>query len=441
VRRDDDDDKLVSKRLETYKRHIQSILAAFKVENVDATQPADRVKDSVLDILDKLEWTTPDLPYFGSVAFSGPFDVMQAKRAGFYSPENPPEIGDRVVSFRRGRDWQRNGVVADVKEQVSKGWMIFKQEAKGLRAGVEGLVVTVKTDEGPEYRSWSAFLAPVNDMEYSSLCTSTDFANSKFAELYLCSRGLADADPISREEARASVKAWLEGLVDADEEELEVKAERIEALLAAFDEKAEASLFLYTSHQSLGPRTSLNPGQDYSIYYKALNNTLNSDSEDNLQRAMLMIKRMIYLLLYTETGEKRIHEGGQVWKGDIQCPVPLNMNKLREACLLKKVIRFRQFQSTTTDEKMATKYQRREDGRGYKWSITIPPGFWGARDIKDIAWRSGEAETLFPPYSAFRVESVEDDCCHLAAVDRSAALSKHADRHGLHGTAVELIDY
>merc|ERR1712113_443545 len=95
------------------------------------------------------------------------------------------------------------------------------------------------------------------------------------------------------------------------------------------------------------------------------------------------------------------------------------MHKLREAKKIGKVIRFRQFQSTTTDEVLADKYRKREDSPGYKWTIDIPVGFWGARDIHDISWRSGEHETLLPAYSAFVVQDVTADECHLVAVDRS----------------------
>mmetsp|Transcript_39314 Transcript_39314/g.101959 ORF Transcript_39314/g.101959 Transcript_39314/m.101959 type:complete len:118 (-) Transcript_39314:45-398(-) len=117
------------------------------------------------------------------------------------------------------------------------------------------------------------------------------------------------------------------------------------------------------------------------------------------------------------------------------------MHKLREANRLNKIVRFRQFQSTTTDEKLADKYRTREDGRGYKWIIDIPPGFWGARDIQNISWASGESETLFPCYAAFSVESIDADCCYLIAMDGSTELAARAERHGLRGTAVELLNY
>eukprot|EP00441_Pelagodinium_beii_P011147 CAMPEP_0197689528 /NCGR_PEP_ID=MMETSP1338-20131121/106999_1 /TAXON_ID=43686 ORGANISM="Pelagodinium beii, Strain RCC1491" /NCGR_SAMPLE_ID=MMETSP1338 /ASSEMBLY_ACC=CAM_ASM_000754 /LENGTH=155 /DNA_ID=CAMNT_0043271871 /DNA_START=54 /DNA_END=521 /DNA_ORIENTATION=- len=154
---------------------------------------------------------------------------------------------------------------------------------------------------------------------------------------------------------------------------------------------------------------------------------------------MPLIHRMVYLLLYEADGSKRLHQGGQVWKGDTQRPVPLNMNKLREAQRLQKIIRFRQFQSTTSNRALAEKYRKREDGRGYLWTIDIAPRFWGARDIHDISWKEGESETLFPAYSAFYVRSVDDDGCHLEAADRCKDLTERALRNGLQGAASELI--
>jgi len=221
-----------------------------------------------------------------------------------------------------------------------------------------------------------------------------------------------------------------------------VSEENQAKLLEAFDSHHEAALYLYTTHQKLGPRICLNTGQDYSLYYRALNNTLNSDLEPNIGHAIPLIQRMIYMLLYDEsTGMKRLHAGGTVWKGDTLHPVPLNMHKLREAHRLHRIIRFRQFQSTTSDEKLAEKYRTREDGRGYMWRIDIPPKFWGARDIRSISWKEGESETLFPCYAAFYVVGMDDDTCHLQAVARDTDLTNRARRHGLHGSAVDLLDY
>ena len=67
---------------------------------------------------------------------------------------------------------------------------------------------------------------------------------------------------------------------------------------------------------------------------------------------------------------------------------------------MRTVVRFRQFQSATSDEKLATKYRRREDGKGFLWTIDIPAGFVGAREIAEVAWREREAVgSLFVYYN------------------------------------------
>merc|ERR1712113_379189 len=107
------------------------------------------------------------------------------------------------------------------------------------------------------------------------------------------------------------------------------------------------------------------------------------------------------------------------------------MTKLKDACENETIIRFRQFQSTTSNEAVAKKFMRREDRRGYLWTIDIPENFWGARDINSVAWKKDESETLFPPYSAFRVLSVNDDGCHLEAV------AKYSDCPDLAGLSID----
>lgn len=466
VIRRDDAPEAVRTRLNAFNAHMRAILDSWQgtVYKVDGLKPPDAVLGAVAECLDTLEWSTDDSPYFGNVAFNGPFDELLARRAGFYSTDFPPEVGDEVVCFRRGADWNKRGRVVDVQQATSMG-------STGLRDGVEGARVTVElmselqvmaqqhttstatkalsnssltlkpkriepVAEG-SMESWAAFLAPINDMEYSSICTTHAFLSSSFCRLYSCSRGMADADFVTKEEARDSLIQWLNHLEDTDGEPFELNTKAQEEILGLFDTHTDGVLYLYTTQQKLGPRTSLSMGQDFSLYYRALNNTLNNDAEGNLCHAMPLIQRMTYLLLYNEeSGERRLHPGGRAWKGDAQRPVPLNMHKLREACRLGKVVRFRQFQSTTVNEELANKYLRREDGRGYKWIIDIPSAFWGARDIKDISWRQSESETLFPPYSAFLVESVQEDVCHLRAVDRRVEVSARAERHGLRSGSV-----
>mmetsp|Transcript_30670 Transcript_30670/g.54837 ORF Transcript_30670/g.54837 Transcript_30670/m.54837 type:complete len:283 (+) Transcript_30670:141-989(+) len=169
----------------------------------------------------------------------------------------------------------------------------------------------------------------------------------------------------------------------------------------------------------IGPRQSMQKGSDYSIYYLALNNTLNHDDGPSLECAFPLIRHMVFRLLYTTEFSRKVqHPGGRVWKGDSESPVPINMQKLKEAFKEGTVVRFRQFQSTTSDEKVAERFKRRGDSRGYLWTIDIPEGFWGARNIQNVAWKQHETETLFPPYSAFLVQSVDGDSCHLRAVEK-----------------------
>ncbi|CAJ1405324.1 unnamed protein product [Effrenium voratum] len=429
VQRDDDSEESVAKRLAEYKRHIQATLPFFegKVVRLDGTKAPAEVVDLACVALDSLEWTSEDLPYFGNAAFAGPFSMEKATRAGFYSPEHLPDEGDKAVCFQRGANWQRRGKVAEISERQSDG-------KSGLRKGFDGVLVSV-TDGSGSFSCWSAFLAPMNDREYSSLCTTHGLLSSNFCALYPCSKGVGDVDFVSKEAARQSLQKWLAELEDSEGEALEVNEETMEMVLKLFASQEESSLYLYTTNQKLGRRISLVTGQDYSIYYRALNNTLNCDAARNLSNAMPLVQRMIFSLLYNEKDSSmRYHAGGRVWKGDTQRPVPLNMQKLREAQRLEKIIRFRQFQSTTDDKALAEKYRTREDGRGYLWIIDIPSHFWGARDIHDISWKNKESETLFPPYSAFRVQSLDENQCHLLAVDRRSELTDRAERHGWGGT-------
>lgn len=434
--RSDDVLDLVTLRLDTHMRHIDSILPLFDgVHHIDGMQDPDTVSKSIAAVLDARGWgVTEDEPYTGSKAFGGRFSDRDAKRGGFFSASDPPEVGEEVVCFRRGADWRKRGRVVDSDVLASDG-------SCGLMKGIEGVMTTVERKDGQTFSSWSAFLAPVNDMEYSSIIQTAKFQVSKFSQLYSCAGGLADVDVVPKEAARSSLQEWLQNIEDADGEPMDVCEEAITETFEAFDTHENPSLYVYSMNIRLGRRTSLVLGQDYSIYFRALNNALNSDHEHILRPAMPLIQHMIRDLLYREDGARRLHAGGRVWKGDTQRPVPLNIQKLVEAEELGTVVRFRQFQSTSTDEKLAEKYRRREDSRGFLWTIDIPAGFWGARDISDIAWRKGESETLFPPYAAFLVRSINDEGCHLEAVDRATELTRRAERHGLKGTAVELLDY
>jgi len=440
-RRSDDSDESIRKRLETYHRHVDAIQPFFqnKTYRIDGTCTRDEVFACISSCLESLDWVQAcSDPYKGHMAFDGRFSDEDAERAGFFSASKPPECGDAVISFMRRGNWQKIGIVTQVEEDV-----ISDGSIEGLEAGHESTLITVRTESGREFRTWAVFLAPLDDVDqYSALCTTAEFQRSHFCQLYTCTYGVADADPVPKSKARESLLLWLQGLLDSDGESIEVPREIQEKLVQGFDEHAEGSLWLYSTDSKLVRRSSRSAGADYSKYYRALNNTLNNDYLPGLRAAMPLIQRMMYLLLYDEeTKQKRLHPGCRAWKGDIQKPGPLKARKLREAAELGTVVRFRQFQSTTLDEALAKKYMKREDGRGYLWIIDIPAGFWGARDIHDVSDKTKEAEILFPPYAAFRVKKVRADSCHLEAMPKDVELKLKALRHGLSGTAVELLGY
>eukprot|EP00435_Cladocopium_sp_Y103_P026978 s899_g6.t1 len=69
----------------------------------------------------------------------------------------------------------------------------------------------------------------------------------------------------------------------------------------------------------------------------------------------------------------------------------------------------------------------RQDNPGFLWTIEIPSQYFGARNIQALGtlvlfksglWSlwSNESETLFPPYSSFRVLEVSQDRCRLEAL-------------------------
>ena len=107
---------------------------------------------------------------------------------------------------------------------------------------------------------WASFLAPLNDMEYSSICTTKKLLTSNYWRLAAGARRQAAAKRVSDDEAKASLIAWLGQLEDDDEEPVQVPAETLEQLLAAFGTRESPSLFLYTTNTKLGPRTSATLG-------------------------------------------------------------------------------------------------------------------------------------------------------------------------------------
>lgn len=377
-----------------------------------AIQADNLADDQVSDISEaELLRRTSANPFAGHVAFEGPFCAEDAHRAGFFSILKPPDEGEEVVCFQRNH-WLKRGIVEDVDFQVSTG-------EDGLMKGVEGAWVKVKQQDGSIFHSWAAFLSTSSDHEYSSLCLQAEYEASNFYALRKEMYGstVTHETRVTKAQARASLESWLAQMIDADGEAVEISPEMAKELLDIFDVQQDASLHLYSLHKRLGPRTDVRKGRDYSLYYQALNNTLNHDTEASLRAALPLIRRMTYLLLYEEsTGTQRLHKGGTVWKGDSERPVPLNMQRLKLALRHDVPIRFRQFQSTTSDYKVAARFQKREDHPGFLWVIDIPENHFGARNIQDVSSRSNESETLFPPYSMFQVVEVSNQRCHLKAL-------------------------
>ncbi|CAJ1453168.1 unnamed protein product [Effrenium voratum] len=261
---------------------------------------------------------TESKPFAGHVSLKGPFSAEDAMRAGFFSFYRPPELGEEVVCFQRNH-WLKRGIVTGVEEQVSNG-------RDGLKEGAAGVWVTVQQQDASYYHCWAAFLATSKDMEYSSLCLQAEYENSKFFRLRreIYGSTVTHETRVTKPEARRALEAWLHCMIDADGEAVEVSPEMAKELLDIFDVQQDASLHLYSLHKRLGPRTDARKGRDYSLYYQALNNTLNHDTELSLRAALPLIRRMTYLLLYDEkTGEERRHSGGTVWKGDSERPAPV----------------------------------------------------------------------------------------------------------------------
>mmetsp|Transcript_2939 Transcript_2939/g.8848 ORF Transcript_2939/g.8848 Transcript_2939/m.8848 type:complete len:262 (+) Transcript_2939:166-951(+) len=108
---------------------------------------------------------TDEAPYLGSRAFGGRFSAADARRAGFFSAETPPDEGGAVACFRRGAHWQRQGRVVSVElDAVSDG-------RNGLLAGAEGTLVRVACESaasgggsgsggGGTFEAWASLPSP-----------------------------------------------------------------------------------------------------------------------------------------------------------------------------------------------------------------------------------------------------------------------------------------
>jgi adenylate kinase len=378
--RSDDADAMIEARLQTYEQHIAQIKPLFEgvCHHIDGDRAPVEVFGSIAALLDEHGWGADiDTPYIGSKAFGGPFSERDARRGGFFSADEPPAEGEAVACFQRGANFRKQGVVISVVEMESDGM-------GGLLRGMVGARVTVRCElsrtsataddtadtaadssgipDVSEFQCWAAFLAPINDMEYSSICTTRKYLASNYRRL--CDKSPSALKqlppPVPAEAAQTALQSWLEDLEDADGEPVALKPGVCEELVGAFASRTaeqSPSLYLYSTDTTVAQRTSLTLGLDYSKYYRALNNTLNHDVDGTpLRCVMPLLQAMCYdLCCFVDGRPRRFEHATRVWKGDAQRPVPLNRQKLREAFELQTVVRFRQFQSATSDEKVAKK--------------------------------------------------------------------------------------
>mmetsp|Transcript_42565 Transcript_42565/g.120408 ORF Transcript_42565/g.120408 Transcript_42565/m.120408 type:complete len:452 (+) Transcript_42565:94-1449(+) len=372
--------------------------------------------------------------YTGNLALRGAFSAADAQSLGFYSVDHAPPIGESVVCYRREL-WMRQGVVVGVSEQV------WSDGTDGLSEGQSGVLVTCKDETGEKFDSWAEYLAPTirTEREYCSICTTAEFTSSHFCSLYACSDETSPELGPAATGAKDSLQNWLANVLDADGRRVKVPVKLRKELLEVWDQQEDPCINLYTRQQPLAEGAVFsvsNPtikkiqrGQDYSLYYLALNNTLNHDAYKSLVHAMPLIRAMMANLRYDANGERRLHPGGTLYKGQMVPPNKKDMAKLKEALESGAVVRFRQFLSTTMSRRIATRFRKNdaalESGPtapgdvGFEWTITIPEGYWGARDIRAASKSPQESETLFPPYASFHVESVTDGACCLRAKDLS----------------------
>lgn len=272
--RSDDAESLINLRLQTFDTHLAEITAWF--EGVRHCINADRlpsdVFSSIAGLLDDHGWgATEATPYIGSKAFGGAFSSTDARRGGFFSLDEPPDEGDQVSCFQRGENFRKQGLVAAIEMLESDG-------TSGLLCGMVGAWVTVRYEVGGthapstvEFQTWAEYLAPVNDMEYSSICSTRKYLASNYRRLSHTSttelRQLPSA--VSAVEAQTALTRWLENLVDSDGEPVAVKPGTCDELVQAFTTKTaeqSPSLYLYSTDTTIAPRISLTLGLDYSKY-------------------------------------------------------------------------------------------------------------------------------------------------------------------------------
>jgi len=160
----------------------------------------------------------------------------------------------------------------------------------------------------------------------------------------------------------------------------------------------------YTSETAVGSRS----------LYKILNQWLNEDAEHLDLVVPLMIRMNSYLNARGHGGGRYVH-GGTIGESGFK--------QLRFCARTGTPTVIARFLSTTNNAPFATSRMhpdRTGPLKGVLYTIHVPKGFWGARDISDISEFPEEAETLFCAHSMFVVLAVDEKACSasLAAVDK-----------------------
>jgi adenylate kinase len=270
--RSDDAESLIGLRLEMHDLHIAEITPWFESvrHRVQGDRSASEVFSSIAALLDDHGWgATESTPYIGSKAFGGAFSSTDARRGGFFSTDEPPDEGDQVACFQRGENFGKQGAVSEIEMLESDGTL-------GLLRGMVGVWVTVRyeatgtiSSSTAEFQTWAEYLAPVNDMEYSSICDTRKYLASNYRRLCHTSptelQQLPPAVPV--QDAQMALKLWLENLVDSDGEPVALKAGVCDELVQTFASRTveqSPSLYLYSTDTTIAPRISLTLGLDYS---------------------------------------------------------------------------------------------------------------------------------------------------------------------------------
>jgi hypothetical protein len=208
----------------------------------------------------------------------------------------------------------------------------------------------------------------------------------------------------------------------AEEQKLVEKAKEAATQLAekfCLDEP-HGAFYLYSSEstvkQALAWRvddTEVKPIHDDPMkIYKAINKVLNDDDFPRLQAIVHYLK-----MLNFHINETRF-PGGTVYSG-----ISVNVHK----CCLEPgtKVRIPRILSTSLKKKVASDHVDDVGHlKGILLVITVPKGFWGAREMSAFSEFPAEEEVVFPPWSQFVLNKMDwksrPPQAHLVAIDKYA---------------------